>query len=132
MEDAAEMLSGFNSHFFVVLFGIGIAIATVQFRYHQIATILKWLALTLFAYVITAFVIGPQWAKVAHDTFIPSLPKGHEGWAMLVAILGTTISPYLFFWQSSQEVEEEKVVGRRMLAWRRGATRREIGVDRKS
>jgi Mn2+/Fe2+ NRAMP family transporter len=100
----------------------------VQFRYHQIANVLKWLALTLFAYVITGFVIGPDWGKVAHDTFIPSLPKGHEGWAMLVAILGTTISPYLFFWQSSQEVEEEKAIGRRMLAWRKGATRREIGV----
>jgi NRAMP (natural resistance-associated macrophage protein)-like metal ion transporter len=128
MADAAQMLSGINSHYFVVLFGLGIAVATVQFRYHQIANVLKWLALTLFAYVITGFVIGPDWSEVAHDTFVPSLPKGHEGWAMLVAILGTTISPYLFFWQSSQEVEEEKAIGRRMLAWRRGATRREIGI----
>jgi NRAMP (natural resistance-associated macrophage protein)-like metal ion transporter len=128
MADAAEMLSGINSHYFVILFGLAIAVATVQFRYHQIANVLKWLALTLFAYVITGFVIGPDWSKVAHDTFVPSLPKGHEGWAMLVAILGTTISPYLFFWQSSQEVEEEKAIGRRMLAWRQGATRREIGV----
>jgi NRAMP (natural resistance-associated macrophage protein)-like metal ion transporter len=128
MADAAEMLSGINSHYFVILFGVAIAVATVQFRYHQMANVLKWLALTLFAYVITGFVIGPDWSKVAHDTFVPSLPKGHEGWAMLVAILGTTISPYLFFWQSSQEVEEEKAIGRRMLAWRRRATRREIGV----
>jgi len=128
MADAAKMLSGINSLYFVILFGLAIAVATVQFRYHQIANVLKWLALTLFAYVITGFVIGPDWSKVAHDTFVPSLPKGHEGWAMLVAILGTTISPYLFFWQSSQEVEEEKAIGRRMLAWRQGATRREIGV----
>jgi len=130
MADAAEMLTGFNSHYFVVLFGLAIAVATVQFRYHQIANVLKWLALTLFAYVITGFVIGPDWSKVAHDTFVPSLPTSHEGWAMLVAILGTTISPYLFFWQSSQEVEEEKAMGRRMVAWRRGATRREIGTRR--
>jgi NRAMP (natural resistance-associated macrophage protein)-like metal ion transporter len=128
MADAAEMLSGINSHYFVILFGLAIAVATVQCRYHQIANVLKWLALTLFAYVITGFVIGPDWSKVAHDTFVPSLPKSHEGWAMLVAILGTTISPYLFFWQSSQEVEEEKAIGRRMVAWRRGATRREIGT----
>ena len=128
MADAAEMLSGINSHYFVILFGLAIAVATVQFRYHQIANVLKWLALTLFAYVITGFVVGPDWSKVAHDTFVPSVPKGHEGWAMLVAILGTTISPYLFFWQSSQEVEEEKAMGRRMLAWRQGATWREIGV----
>ncbi len=128
MADAAEMLSGINSRYFVIVFGVAIAVATVQFRYHQIANVLKWLALTLFAYVITGFVIGPDWSKVAHDTFVPSLPKSHDGWAMLVAILGTTISPYLFFWQSSQEVEEEKAIGRRMLAWRRGATRREIGL----
>jgi NRAMP (natural resistance-associated macrophage protein)-like metal ion transporter len=128
MADAAEMLSGIKSHYFVIVFGLAIAVATVRCRYHQIANVLKWLALTLFAYVITGFVIGPDWSKVAHDTFVPSLPKSHEGWAMLVAILGTTISPYLFFWQSSQEVEEEKAVGRRMVAWRRGATRREIGM----
>src|ERR1700731_168244 len=126
MADAAEMLSGINSHYFVILFGLAISVATVQFRYHQIANVLKWLALTLFAYVITGFVIGPDWGKVAHDTFIPSLPKGHEAWGMLVAILGTTISPYLFYWQASMEVEEEKAIGRRMLAWRRGASRREI------
>jgi Mn2+/Fe2+ NRAMP family transporter len=130
MADAAEMLVGINSRYFVILFGLAISVATVQFRYHQIASVLKWLALTLFAYVITGFVVGPDWSKIAHDTFIPSLPKGHEGWALLVAILGTTISPYLFFWQSSQEVEEEKAMGRRRLAWRQGATRREIVVRR--
>ena len=97
-----------------------------MFRYHRIAGILKWLALTLFAYVITAFIVGPNWRAVAHDTLIPSLPKGHEAWAMIVAILGTTISPYLFFWQASQEVEEEKAAGRRLMA-RKGATRHELG-----
>jgi Mn2+/Fe2+ NRAMP family transporter len=127
MADAAEMLSGVNSHWFVAPFGCAIAAATILFRYHRIAGILKWLALTLFAYVVTAFVVGPDWRAVAHDTFIPSLPKGHAGWAMMVAILGTTISPYLFFWQASQEVEEEKAAGRRLIA-RKGATREELGV----
>lgn len=129
MADAAEMLSGVNSHWFVGFFGVGIALTTIMFRYHRIAGILKWLALTLFAYVITAFVVGPNWRAVAHDTFVPSLPKGHTAWAMIVAILGTTISPYLFFWQASQEVEEEKAVGRRLIA-RKGATRHELGVRR--
>ena len=92
--------------------------------------ILKWLALFLFAYVITAFVVGPDWRVVLRDTFIPSWPKGHNAWQNLVAILGTTISPYLFFWQASQEVEEEKAMGRRMLPQRQGATKREI-VDRR-
>ena len=130
MADAAEMLTGLNSHVYVVVFGIAIAVATVRFRYHQIANILKWLALTLFAYIFTTFLIGPDWRAVAYDTFVPSLPKGHDGWATLVAILGTTISPYLFYWQASQEVEEEKTVGRRMLRQREGATGKEI-IDRK-
>lgn len=126
MADAAEMLTGWNSHYFVILFGVGIAYATIRFRYHKIANILKWLALTLFAYVITAFLIGPDWGSVFRATFVPSWPQGHEAWATLVAILGTTISPYLFFWQSSQEVEEEKAMGRRMLVQRVGATKNEI------
>jgi NRAMP (natural resistance-associated macrophage protein)-like metal ion transporter len=130
MSDAAEILSGLASHWFVVLFGIGILFATIRFRYFQIAMILKWLALFLFAYVITAFVVGPDWRAVLRDTFIPSWPKGHNAWQNLVAIFGTTISPYLFFWQASQEVEEEKAMGRRMLPQREGATKREI-VDRK-
>jgi NRAMP (natural resistance-associated macrophage protein)-like metal ion transporter len=130
MADAAEMLTGFNSHWFVVLFGLGIAFATIRFRYYQIAMILKWLALFLFAYVITAFIVGPDWKTVLHDTFVPSWPKGHDAWQNLVAILGTTISPYLFYWQSSQEVEHEKAMGRRMVRQREGATKREI-IDRK-
>ena len=130
MADAAEMLTGLNSHWFVVIFGVGIAYWTVRCRYHQIAMILKWLALCLFAYVITAFVAKPDWSTIVHDTFIPTWPKDHQTWENLVAILGTTISPYLFFWQSSQEVELEKAMGRRMLVQRQGATSREI-VDRK-
>ncbi|HVT18684.1 MAG TPA: divalent metal cation transporter [Thermoanaerobaculia bacterium] len=130
MADAAEMLTGINSHLCVVLFGAGIAVAMIYLRYYQIASTLKWLALALFAYVLTAFLVHPPWLAVLHDAFIPSWPRGHAGWSTLVAILGTTISPYLFFWQASQEVEEEKAKGRRMLVQRRGASSREI-VDRK-
>ena len=130
MADAAEMLTGINSHVYVVIFGIGIAYATVRFRYHQIAMILKWLAAVLFAYAITAFVAGPDWLSVLRDTFVPSWPQNHAAWENLVAILGTTISPYLFFWQASQEVEEEKAMGRRLLVQRETATKKEI-VDRK-
>jgi NRAMP (natural resistance-associated macrophage protein)-like metal ion transporter len=130
MADAAEMLTGISSHYFVVILGVAIAVATVRLRYYQIASTLKWLALSLFAYVITAFLVHPHWAAVLRDAFLPSLPRGSEAWATLVAILGTTISPYLFFWQASQEVEEEKSKGRRMLIQREGATRREI-ADRK-
>jgi len=130
MADATQMLTKINSHLAIIIFGIGISAATIFFRYHQIATILKWLALVLFAYVITGFIIHPDWSKIAHATFIPAWPKNHDEWSTLVAILGTTISPYLFFWQASQEVEEEKAKGRRMMVRRFGASRREI-VTRK-
>src|SRR5437879_7881736 len=126
MSDAAEMLTRVNSHVFVIVFVVGISVATIFFRYHQIATILKWLALVLFAYVITGFIVHPDWRMVAHAAFIPTWPKSHDQWGILLAILGTTISPYLFFWQASQEVEEDKAKGRRMLYRRFGATPVEI------
>jgi NRAMP (natural resistance-associated macrophage protein)-like metal ion transporter len=130
MADAAEMLTGLDSHIFVILFGLAIAWATVRLRYYQIAKILKWLALFLFAYVITAFYVQPNWSEVLKTAFVPSVPDSQESWAALVAILGTTISPYLFFWQAGQEVEEEKAMGRRMLVERVGATPKEL-VNRK-
>ena len=126
MADAAELLTGLNSHVWVILFGVGVAWATIRLRYAVIARVLKWLALVLFVYVIAAIHIGPVWSAVAHAAFVPSLPQGAAGWATLVAILGTTISPYLFFWQASQEVEEEKALGRHSLVGRRGATRGEL------
>ncbi len=126
MSDAAKMLTGINSQALTVVFGVGITVAITYFRYYQIASVLKWLTLTLFDYVITAFILKPHWGSVLYGTFIPSWPRGHDAWQNLVAVLGTTISPYLFFWQASQEVEEEKAMGRRMLISREGATKREI------
>jgi len=126
MADAAEMLSHVSSHLWVIIFAVGISWATVRLRYYQIASTLKWLALVLFAYVISAFVIHPNWSAALHDTFVPSLPHGKQAWETLVAILGTTISPYLFFWQAAQEIEEEKAAGRKRLAQRKGATIDEI------
>jgi Mn2+/Fe2+ NRAMP family transporter len=130
MADAAQMLTGVNSHLYVILFGVGISIATVWLQYAQIASTLKWLALFLFAYIITAFILRPTWAPILRDAIRPIMPHGPTAWATLVAILGTTISPYLFFWQASQEVEEEKSMGRRLFIERVGASSREI-VDRK-
>jgi Mn2+/Fe2+ NRAMP family transporter len=126
MADAAELLTGINSHIWVTLLGFGIAVATVRLRYEAIAKVLKWLALVLLAYVITALYIGPKWSAVAHDTFVPTIPWTRGAFATIVAILGTTISPYLFFWQASQEVEYEKSLGRRRVADRIGAEAREI------
>jgi NRAMP (natural resistance-associated macrophage protein)-like metal ion transporter len=129
MSDADKMLTGINAHVLTIFFGVGITLATAYFRYSQIAAVLKWLTLVLFAYVITAFILKPNWRTVLYDTFIPSWPRGHNAWQNLVAVLGTTISPYLFFWQASQEVEEEKAMGRRILISREGATKHEI-LDR--
>ena len=128
MADAAQMLSGINSHIYVVGFAVLITWATVGLKYQQIANVLKWLVLVLFAYPVTAFVVGANWGQVFHDTVMPSLPRGRDEWSMLVAILGTTISPYLFFWQASEEVEEEKAAGQDTLAKRRGATAEELGL----
>lgn len=126
MADAAELLTSVSSHLWVLVFAAGISWATVRLRYHQIASVLKWLALVLFAYVISGFVIRPDWSAVMRDTFIPAWPRGKAGWGALVAILGTTISPYLFFWQASEEVEEEKAAGRNTLSRRKGASAAEI------
>ena len=126
MADAAEMLTGLNSHISVIGFGLFIAWATVRFRYHQIAAVLKWLALSLCAYIVTAILVRPDWSSVVHDTFVPSWPANHLAWSTLVALLGTTISPYLFFWQASQEVEEEKALGRSERLARLGATPQEL------
>ncbi len=130
MADAAEMLTGWNSHFFVVGFGVAIAWATIRLRYYQIARILKWLALILFAYIVTALKVGVNWSDIGRDALLPSIPASRAAWAGLVAILGTTISPYLFFWQAAQEVEEENAKGRRMLVERKGATKKEL-ADRR-
>ena len=129
MADAAELLTGVSSHVFVILFGVLIAWATVRLSYAKLANTLKWLAIVLLSYVITAFMVGPKWSQVAHDTFVPELPNV-SAWGMIVAILGTTISPYLFFWQASQEVEEEKAMGRDTTEKRQGATPVEMAMRR--
>jgi NRAMP (natural resistance-associated macrophage protein)-like metal ion transporter len=126
MADASAMLSGINSHWFVIVFAILISWATVRLQYQQIANVLKWLVLVLFAYPVTAFVVGADWDQVLRATLVPSMPHTKTEWATLVAILGTTISPYLFFWQASEEVEEEKSAGQSSLAQRRGATPEEL------
>jgi len=130
MADAMELLTRVSSHLWVVVFAAGIAWASIRLRYGAIARVLKWLALVLFAYVVTGVYIQPPWGEVLRATVVPALPEGRTGWATLVAILGTTISPYLFFWQSSQEVEEEKALGRGTVVARRGASTQEI-LDRR-
>lgn len=107
---------------------IAIGIVTVQIwgSYHLIVRVFKWLTLSLFAYVIAAFLAKPNWTEVFWATFCPSFTVDSVYVTTLVAILGTTISPYLFFWEASEEVEEEKAQGRSTELSRRGASDKEI------
>ncbi len=94
--------------------------------YRLIAKTFKWLTLALFAYIGSAFFAKPDAVQVLKATFIPRLSFDATFLSMLVAILGTTISPYLFFWQADQEVEEEISFGRVTRAQRRGASDAEM------
>ncbi len=98
--------------------------------YRQIARIFKWLTLVLFAYIAAAFLARPDWGSVLSATFIPRVEWSSAFLATFVGILGTTISPYLFFWQASQEVEDERALGRITVEEREGATDDELRVAR--
>jgi len=130
MGDAAAMLAGGHTLIWAAAFGVGLCVAAIRLKYRQIALALQWLALALFAYVLAAFLVHVDWRDVLKSTFIPTLPKGREAWATLVAILGTTISPYLFYWQAGQEIEEQKAKGKNAIAQRRGASVRDLGARR--
>jgi NRAMP (natural resistance-associated macrophage protein)-like metal ion transporter len=112
----------------VVPVGAGIVVLQIFGSYALISKIFKWLTLTLFAYIAAAFMARPHWREVLKATFIPTVRFDNQYLMTLVAILGTTISPYLFFWQASQEVEEELKMGRETLAEREGATDQEIKI----
>jgi len=90
----------------------GFAIVTILLevfiRYARYASILRWLTLSLFAYVATVFVVGVPWGTVAHDLALPHFELSGSYITVVVAVFGTTISPYLFFWQAAEEVEDEK------------------------
>lgn len=111
---------------------IAIAIVGLQIwgSYRLIVKIFKWLTLSLFAYVIAAFLAKPDWYSVAKATFLPQISFTSDYITTIVAILGTTISPYLFFWEASEEVEEEKSEGRSKLSERKGATDVEIRKEK--
>ena len=93
----------------LVLFSIGIVVVEVFIPYRQYATVLKVLSLALLAYVVTGLVIHPAWGPLLADTLIPHVRFTPEYLALVVGLLGTTISPYLFFWQASEEVEEKEL-----------------------
>jgi Mn2+/Fe2+ NRAMP family transporter len=94
---------------YIALFGIGCLIAEILIPYHTYSRYLKTLTLVLFAYVVAAFTIRIPWGEVLAATFLPRLSLDRDYTLMLVAIFGTTISPYMFFWQASLEAEGRKL-----------------------
>ena len=107
---------------------IALCILVVQIwgSYRLMAKTFKWLTLALFAYVLSAFFAKPDWTEVLKGTVLPTLRFDRAFLVILVGILGTTITPYLFFWQADQEVEEEISMGRRTLRQRIGASAGEL------
>jgi NRAMP (natural resistance-associated macrophage protein)-like metal ion transporter len=106
--------------------GLTILVLMVWGSYRLIARVFKWLTLALFAYIGAAFLARPDWGAVLRGTVVPTVHLDSGFLTMLVALLGTTISPYLFFWQTNQVVEEEIALGRKRLWRRKGATNKEL------
>jgi NRAMP (natural resistance-associated macrophage protein)-like metal ion transporter len=130
MADAMQMMTHVPAYYWTPFFAALIMGLLFWTSYRTMARIFKWLTMVLFAYVITAFLAHPNWAAVLRATFVPHIEWTKEYLAVLVGILGTTISPYLFFWQAAQEVEEERDLGRTTLAQRKGSTNKELQIAR--
>lgn len=109
-----------------VLFGLVLIFGLIYLSYRRIAEFLKYLTLSLFAYIVTAFIVHPNWGNVFRHLVIPQVHLTKDWVTTVMGVLGTTITPYLFFWQSALEVEEEKAQGRATVRERRGATDDEI------
>jgi NRAMP (natural resistance-associated macrophage protein)-like metal ion transporter len=122
MGKVTEMVTGIKAMYWTSLYGVLIGSLLIWSSYDTIARIFKWLTLVLFAYVAAAVLAKPDWGAVARATLIPHVEMSSEYWATLVGIFGTTISPYLFFWQASEEVEEERKEGMMTLKQRQGTT----------
>src|SRR5689334_1121404 len=130
MAEASQMMTGVSSLIWTPIFATLITSLLFWTSYRQIVRIFKWLTLVLFAYVVTAFLVRPDWKTVFYSTVIPHVEWSSKYLATFVGILGTTISPYLFFWQASQEVEEEREMGRTTVQERKGATAEELRRSR--
>jgi NRAMP (natural resistance-associated macrophage protein)-like metal ion transporter len=130
MADVTALLTGVRAVYWTPAYAVLLVCLLFWTSYRTIARIFKWLTLVLFAYIAAAFMAHPDWTAVLRSTFIPRIEWSAAYWATLVGILGTTISPYLFFWQAAQEVEHEIAQGRATVKQREGASKREIRRSR--
>jgi NRAMP (natural resistance-associated macrophage protein)-like metal ion transporter len=108
MGAAGRLVTGFDAHALTVAFAIASLLLQVFIPYHVYVRYLKWLTLALFAYVGVVFAVRIDWSAVLASTFVPHLALSSAALTTIVAVFGTTISPYLFFWQASEEVEDEE------------------------
>ena len=122
MANAVQLLA---PHFDFTLLVVGLTVAILLLQiftpYVRYARYLKWLALVLFAYILSAILAHPDWHTVLKNSFVPHITFGKTQLLLICAILGTTITPYLFFWQTSQEIEEEIAAGQTTLKSRAGS-----------
>ena len=115
--------------YFSVIFTILLLVLIVYLPYHRIAAILKYLCLVLLVYLVVPFLFHQDWLLILKSTFIPTIHFNKEFMGILVGILGTTISPYLFFWQASMEVEEMKHKKRHLMVNKRIINEMKQDVD---
>ncbi|MGZ4789732.1 MAG: NRAMP family divalent metal transporter, partial [Terriglobales bacterium] len=106
MGSAAQLILPGKIGLFIVIFGVGSLAGILLVPYSTYAKYLKWLTISLFAYVGVVFFAQVSWLEVLRATLLPHIQMTRQFFTALIAVLGTTISPYLFFWQASQEVEE--------------------------
>ena len=108
MAAATVLLTGGRAVWFVPIYAALVIVLLLFSSYATMTKVLKWLSLALFAYVIAAFLANPDWPRVFHSTLVPHMEFSRKYLLMFVAIMGTTISPYLFFWQAAQNAEQDQ------------------------
>jgi Mn2+/Fe2+ NRAMP family transporter len=106
MGEVSELVTGFDRHLMTVLFVVGSLLLQIFVPYHRYVFFLKWLTLSLLAYAAVLFTVHVPWGEVALRTFWPRFTPNAAAATVVVGVFGTTISPYLFFWQASEEVED--------------------------
>jgi len=117
------LIPGLNFYFLVAAFALASLLLLIFTPYVRYARYLKWLALVMLSYIVSAVLANLNWSDVANHALMPSINFGKEELLIVAAALGTTISPYLFFWQTSQEVEQQILDGKTTVKMRAKATK---------
>jgi NRAMP (natural resistance-associated macrophage protein)-like metal ion transporter len=127
MGETAELVTGFDRHLMTVFFVFATVVLQIFVPYHRYVFFLKWLTLSLLAYIAVLFTVHVPWGEVALRTFLPNFTPNADAATVVVGIFGTTISPYLFFWQASEEIEDmQREKGAQPLVRDQSAAGREL------